>query len=222
MNLKLYHGPFSPLPRTFVCETLHGYVYIDVSATIDFLCHSGSEFFSIKIPRWGAGRTFLIYNLCPLSNGRDFKCGVNGRSWLHRKIRYAFQANWRVEGLFVIYWLRSRISRRFVSRFHTSRFRGPSYWNPLPKSACNLIKQPPIPDNYSYIVFIFDYTSKDPPGFADYASIIAGSDKRRKDQGPALTCPCVILQKKTIIVIPGRIRLVLTGGLARGSDSGRR
>lgn len=50
---------------TFVCETLHGYVYIDILATIDFLCGRAihNPKFLIKIPWKGAGRTFLIYDL---------------------------------------------------------------------------------------------------------------------------------------------------------------
>lgn len=53
---------------SFACETLHGYVYIDVLVTIDFLCDTAIHDlkFLIKIPWKGAGRTFLIYDLFPL------------------------------------------------------------------------------------------------------------------------------------------------------------
>lgn len=75
-----------------------------------------------------------------------------------------------------------------------------NYFVACAQSACNLITRSSL-CGYRYrtiiqLVFIFDYTSKAPSGFADYASIICESDRPRKDQGPTMTCPNVILYKK--------------------------
>lgn len=58
----------------FVSQTLHGYVYIDVFATIDFLCMFAIHDlkFLIKILSKGVGRTFLIYDLFLLSEWLRF------------------------------------------------------------------------------------------------------------------------------------------------------